>query len=51
MEGLADDLEVVKNGCNCLPSCTSISYDAEISQAAYDWKHVLKGLNIPTAEG
>lgn len=22
--------------CNCLPSCTSITYDAEISQAKYD---------------
>jgi acid-sensing ion channel, other len=27
----------VKTKCNCLPSCTSIDYDAEISQADYDF--------------
>uniref|UniRef100_A0A182QS19 Pickpocket n=1 Tax=Anopheles farauti TaxID=69004 RepID=A0A182QS19_9DIPT len=24
--------------CNCLPACTSVQYDAEISQADFDWK-------------
>ncbi|KAG8322511.1 hypothetical protein J6590_020211 [Homalodisca vitripennis] len=24
--------------CNCLPSCTSIQYDAETSQATFDYK-------------
>ena len=24
--------------CNCLPACTTIAYDAEISQAEYDFK-------------
>uniref|UniRef100_A0A182PBQ5 Pickpocket n=1 Tax=Anopheles epiroticus TaxID=199890 RepID=A0A182PBQ5_9DIPT len=24
--------------CNCLPACTSVQYDAEISQADLDWK-------------
>lgn len=27
-----------KKQCDCLPSCTTISYDAEISQAGYDFK-------------
>lgn len=36
-EGLGDNIEKVKSGCNCLPSCTSITYDAEISQAPFDW--------------
>lgn len=27
--------------CNCLPACTSISYEAEISQADYDVKPFL----------
>lgn len=27
--------------CNCLPSCTSINYDAEISQAKYDHASVI----------
>uniref|UniRef100_A0A1B0A6D3 Pickpocket protein 28 n=1 Tax=Glossina pallidipes TaxID=7398 RepID=A0A1B0A6D3_GLOPL len=30
--------------CNCLPACTSIAYEAEISQADYDYKS-LAGLN------
>lgn len=29
-----------KTVCNCLPSCTSIEYDAEISQADYDYVKV-----------
>lgn len=28
-------LGIVKNRCNCKPSCTSISYDAEITQSEY----------------
>ncbi|EDW17776.1 pickpocket protein 28 [Drosophila mojavensis] len=28
--------------CNCLPSCTSIAYEAEISQADFDYKTVAK---------
>ena len=31
-----------KTICNCLPSCTSISYDAEVSQATYEFKKVLE---------
>lgn len=31
--------------CNCLPACTSISYDAEISQADYDVKPFLNLIN------
>lgn len=33
------------NECNCLPACTSIKYDAEISQAPYDWKNLFKAFN------
>lgn len=29
-----------KTVCNCLPSCTSINYDAEISQADYEYLKV-----------
>ncbi|XP_058117490.1 pickpocket protein 28-like [Anopheles ziemanni] len=28
--------------CNCLPACTSVQYDAEISQAALDWKSLIE---------
>lgn len=27
-----------KKVCNCLPTCTSITYDYEISQAMMNWK-------------
>lgn len=29
--------------CNCLPACTSIAYEAEISQADYEYADSLKG--------
>lgn len=35
MEGLSLGQEEIKD-CNCLPACTSITYDAEISQAPFD---------------
>lgn len=28
--------------CKCLPSCTSIHYDAEVSQAHLDWMRYAK---------
>lgn len=28
----------IEGTCNCLPSCTSIQYDAETSQATFDYK-------------
>lgn len=27
--------------CNCLPACTSILYNTEISQASFEWKRLL----------
>lgn len=27
--------------CNCLPSCTSIKYNAELSHADFNWKEVM----------
>lgn len=37
-------------GCNCLPSCTSIAYDAEISQAKFDWKATFRALESAPEE-
>lgn len=31
-----------KTKCNCLPACTTIAYDAEISQAEYDFRSQFK---------
>lgn len=38
------------NSCNCLPACTSISYDTEISQATYEWKNYFHALNFTDEE-
>lgn len=49
-EGLTGDLEAVKKGCNCLPACTSITYDAEISQAKFDWVSLFNAYKNPLDE-
>lgn len=30
--------------CNCLPTCTAITYNSEISQAAMNWKQYIEGV-------
>lgn len=40
-ESLKDAVDI-SNICNCLPACTSISYDAEISQAKFDAEILIK---------
>ena len=30
----------INNVCDCLPACTSITYDAEISQAKFDLENL-----------
>lgn len=37
-------------GCNCLPACTSITYDAEISQANFDWVSLYTAYNRTAEE-
>lgn len=32
--------------CNCLPSCDSITYDAELSQAKYDVREIYRAKNM-----
>lgn len=36
--------------CNCLPLCTSITYDAEISQARFNWEDLFKAFKNPIDE-
>ncbi|XP_039756123.1 pickpocket protein 28-like [Pararge aegeria] len=40
----------VASECRCLPACTSIEYEAETSQADYDWKAIYRAYNIPIPE-
>lgn len=49
MEGLTKT-EKKKKGCNCLPACTSVTYDAEISQASFDWKSLFIAYKNPLDE-
>ncbi|XP_058464039.1 pickpocket protein 28-like [Malaya genurostris] len=39
--------------CNCLPSCTSVQYDAEITQTDFDWMKwsVSYGMSLKGSEG
>lgn len=37
-------------GCNCLPACTSITYDAEISQSPFDWISLFNAFKSPLSE-
>lgn len=39
-----------KTDCNCLPSCTSINYDAEISQADFEFKKVFGAYKADLSE-
>lgn len=51
-EGLADS-GLNRRGqteCNCLPACTSITYDAEISQADFDWESLFLAYKNPLDE-
>lgn len=50
-EDTTDDIlgparEVAAN-CKCLPACTSIEYEAETSQADYDWKALFRAFKQP----
>jgi len=38
----AEDKLLISEGCNCLPSCTAITYNAEISQARFEFNKMLK---------
>lgn len=40
-----ENLKDTGAGCNCLPSCTTISYDIETSQANYDYKKLFLALH------
>lgn len=51
VEGLSDRSKTTpKKGCNCLPACTSITYDAEISQAKFDHVSLFNAYNTPLDE-
>lgn len=49
IEGLVGDSAVPK-GCNCLPACTSITYESEISQAKFDHVSLFNAFNTPLGE-
>ncbi|XP_065086994.1 pickpocket protein 28-like [Ochlerotatus camptorhynchus] len=36
--------------CDCLPSCTSVQYDAEISQADFNWRDLFLAYKSPLDE-
>ncbi|XP_038222386.1 pickpocket protein 28-like [Zerene cesonia] len=44
------DARKVAARCKCLPACTSIEYEAETSQADYDWKAIYRAYHLPIDE-
>lgn len=36
----------VSSRCQCLPACTSIEYEAETSQADYDWAAIFRAYKL-----
>lgn len=51
-EGLSSSTDSIRGNtkCNCLPACTSIQYDAEMSQATFNWKDLFKAYKNPVEE-
>lgn len=33
------------NKCNCLPTCTTITYDTEVSHSTINWKEYVAGVS------
>ena len=44
------DARQVASQCRCLPACTSLEYEAETSQADYDWKAIYRAFKLPLEE-
>ncbi|KAJ8970718.1 hypothetical protein NQ317_018752, partial [Molorchus minor] len=40
--GFTDGAQFSKAGCDCLPSCTSLVYNSEISQTDFNWRKFQK---------
>ncbi|XP_058837402.1 pickpocket protein 28-like [Topomyia yanbarensis] len=45
-----DKKSTQRSTCDCLPACTSVQYDAEISQADFDWKNLFRAYKSPLDE-
>lgn len=52
VDGLSDqEAKSFRNECNCLPSCTTVTYDAHVDRAKFYWKEaLLRTLNWTTEE-
>ncbi|CAG9788697.1 unnamed protein product [Diatraea saccharalis] len=44
------EARTIASNCKCLPACTSIEYEAETSQADYDWKAIYQAFQYPVPE-
>ncbi|KAE8744812.1 hypothetical protein FOCC_FOCC008536 [Frankliniella occidentalis] len=41
---------VSEDDCHCMPACTSLEYDAQTSQADFDWENVFQAYRTATNE-
>lgn len=44
LERLNKNVDRVEKSCNCMPACTSITYDIELSQANFDYLKLIRSL-------
>uniref|UniRef100_A0A336L784 CSON004091 protein n=1 Tax=Culicoides sonorensis TaxID=179676 RepID=A0A336L784_CULSO len=51
-EGLSGSTDAIRGEttCNCLPACTSMQYDAEMSQAEFNWERLFDAYKNPLDE-
>lgn len=51
IEGLKDETaKAFRIQCNCLSSCNTILYDAEVAHAKFDWRALLNSYNQKQSE-
>ncbi|XP_073848490.1 pickpocket protein 28-like [Musca autumnalis] len=49
-EGLENAEEASGGGCNCLPGCTSLEYETEISEGYYEWLKIMQAYAVYDAD-
>lgn len=47
---LGSSPETGRTECDCLPACTSIQYEAELSQADFDWARLFMAFKANFSE-
>lgn len=49
-KNIRDNLNRTVSDCNCLPTCTSIKYNTDISHSDFDFKSLFEAYGTPSDE-